>query len=628
MEDVQRKESHKKKKWNCRLRSLSKELAISLSFLLIFCQGVLLAYVYNRQSRLILQNLETMADNYTRNLRDVLVVPILNLDDEQIGKIGLSFLQKGVVDKVHIKNSLGKTLFRTPGGQDKRRHLQRSIDIIYKDQVIGHADLFFSMNSVEKDLAWLRNTFLLVLLTPVIVIFITTGILLRVFMRRPLDIIQRGIESLAGGDVTYGFDEIHHLEFSGIAERFKEMAAGIQARECSFQELNKELQNEMAMRRLAEEGIRESEAKSRALLTAIPDMVFQIDRHGCFLDFHRVRKDLFPEPQCLLGQRIDKIFPPDLSALHHKKATQALATHQLQIYEYELPINGNQAYFESRMVAISDEAIMAVVRDITRIKQDAADKFRLEEQLRKAQKMEAVGMLAGRVAHDLNNVLSGLVSYPELILMDLPEDSPLRPSILAILHSGEKTAEILQDMLTLTRRGVAVSEMVNLNDIIADFLLTPEYEKLKHNYPEVKLEIDLYPNLLNIQGSYLHLSKTVMNLVTNAAESMPEGGTITVSSENRYIDKPIRGYDDIEEGDYVILTVLDNGIGISAQNLEKIFESFYTKKVMGRSGIGLAMAVVLATVEDHDGYIDAQSTGNRKTTFSIYLPTCRKPPCS
>ncbi len=125
-------------------------------------------------------------------------------------------------------------------------------------------------------------------------------------------------------------------------------------------------------------------------------------------------------------------------------------------------------------------------------------------------------------------------------------------------------------------------------------------------------------------GSPVHLSKTVMNLITNAAEAMPDGGNIFISTQNKYIDKPIRGYDDVKEGDYVILTVSDTGEGISSDDMERIFEPFYTKKVMGRSGTGLGMAVVWGTVKDHKGYIDVQSTEGKGATFTLYFPVTRK----
>jgi len=165
---------------------------------------------------------------------------------------------------------------------------------------------------------------------------------------------------------------------------------------------------------------------------------------------------------------------------------------------------------------------------------------------------------------------------------------------------------------------------VNLNTIVSDYLKSPEYGKLREFHPNVNHETDLSADLLNISGSPVHLSKTIMNLISNAAEAMPEGGTISVSTENRYIDTPIRGYDDVKEGNYVTLIVSDTGIGIPLEDREKIFEPFYTKKVMGRSGTGLGMAVVWGTIKDHNGYIDVQSREGEGATFALYFPVTRE----
>jgi len=252
------------------------------------------------------------------------------------------------------------------------------------------------------------------------------------------------------------------------------------------------------------------------------------------------------------------------------------------------------------------------------------ERRRLEAKLQQAKKIEAIGTLAGGVAHDLNNILGGLVSYPELLLLQLPEDSPLRKSILTIQKSGEKAAAVVQDLLTLARRGVVINKVVNLNDIISEYLESPEHEKLQSYHPGVHIETHVEKDSLSILGSSTHLSKTVMNLVSNAVEAMPEGGELTISTENRYIDRPIRGYDDVEEGDYMVLTISDTGTGIPSDDIEKIFEPFYTKKKMGRSGTGLGMAVVWGTVKDHNGYIDLQSTEGRGTTFTLYFPMTRE----
>ncbi len=162
------------------------------------------------------------------------------------------------------------------------------------------------------------------------------------------------------------------------------------------------------------------------------------------------------------------------------------------------------------------------------------------------------------------------------------------------------------------------------NDIIADYLEAPEHEKLKSFHPGVQIETSFETDLLNILASPVHLSKTVMNLVSNAAEALPGKGKITISTKNQYVDKPVRGYDEVKEGDYVVLTVADNGVGIPAEDLQRIFEPFYTKKVMGRSGTGLGMAVVWGTVKDHKGYIDIQTVEGKGASFSLYFPVTRK----
>jgi CheY-like chemotaxis protein len=178
--------------------------------------------------------------------------------------------------------------------------------------------------------------------------------------------------------------------------------------------------------------------------------------------------------------------------------------------------------------------------------------------------------------------------------------------------------------LTLARRGVSISEIVNLNDIISEFLISPECAKLRTFHPLVEIDTSLDASLLNIAGSPVHLSKTVMNLVSNSAEAMSQGGAICLRTENRYIDQPVGGYDDVNEGDYVVLSVSDAGVGMTTEEISRIFEPFYTKKVMGRSGTGLGMAVVWGTVKDHKGYIHVESELEKGTTIKLYFPITRK----
>jgi len=272
---------------------------------------------------------------------------------------------------------------------------------------------------------------------------------------------------------------------------------------------------------------------------------------------------------------------------------------------------------------LENRRIYGFFQDITERVLGEEEKKRLEDQLQKAQKMEAMGLMAGGVAHDLNNILSGIVSYPELLLMDLPENSPLRKPIKTIQESGMRAADVVEDLLTIARGVATGKEILNLNTVVEEYLESAEYQKLEktHSFVNVKTELD--PNLLNMSSSSSHIKKILMNLVTNASEAIEGSGTVTISTRNQYLDEPLKGYEDVSTGEYVMLTVSDDGSGISPEDLERIFEPFYTKKIMGRSGTGLGLAVVWNTVQEHNGYINV-NTSKKRTAFELYFQVTRE----
>lgn len=386
---------------------------------------------------------------------------------------------------------------------------------------------------------------------------------------------------------------------------------------------------------MAFEKLHASEKKYRELVENANSIILRVNTKGNITYFNEFAQRFFGyTEEELIGKNAGRIILP-VSGENQLRFEELAASLQKDpakpmVSENEAKTkNGESVWIAWTYKPIFDDGnrfieILCIGNDITELKWAGREKEELQAQLQRAQKMEAIGTLAGGVAHDLNNILSGIVSYPELLLMDLKEDSPLRKPILTIQKSGEKAAAIVQDLLTLARRGVEATEVVNLNFIIEEYLQSPEHAKLELNHPAARIEKNLDKNLLNILGSPVHLSKTVMNLVSNAAEAMPEGGTIVISTENRHMDKIKAGYDDIEKGDYATLRVLDNGIGISPEDIERIFEPFYTKKTMGRSGTGLGMAVVWGTVKDHRGFIDIKSTEGKGTEVTLYFPVTRK----
>jgi signal transduction histidine kinase len=271
------------------------------------------------------------------------------------------------------------------------------------------------------------------------------------------------------------------------------------------------------------------------------------------------------------------------------------------------------------------QKVIGVIQDVSDRKAAERRRRELEEKLARSQKMESLGLLAGGVAHDLNNVLSGVVGYPNLLLKNLPPDSPLAKPLQRIQESGQKAAAIVQDLLTLARRGVTNHAVLNLNELITEFMASPEQVDIQTWHDGVSFETYCDPSLLNIKGSAVHLKKTIMNLVSNAAEALPDGGLVKIRTENRSMEGGGKGKSEIPDGDYVVLDVHDNGIGISKEDLSRIFEPFYTKKKMGRSGTGLGMSVVWGTVQDHQGYIHINSTEGVGTCVTVYLPVTQEP---
>ncbi len=281
-------------------------------------------------------------------------------------------------------------------------------------------------------------------------------------------------------------------------------------------------------------------------------------------------------------------------------------------------VNTSPIYYNGEL-----KYILAMWIDVSERKKAERETKILQEKLQRSQTMESLGLLAGGVAHDLNNVLAGIVSYPDLLLINLPPDSNLRKPLLTIKDAGDRATAIVRDLLTIAR-GVATNKnSLSLNSVINDYLESPEFEKLRQYHPAVIIETNLDSDLFNVKGSYIHLRKALMNLISNASEAIDGKGYITISTRNCFLDTPLKAYEHVKIGEYAVLSVADNGSGITSNDLKRIFEPFYTKKVMGRSGTGLGLAVVWNVVREHNGYINVISD-KKGSIFELYFPITRE----
>ena len=280
---------------------------------------------------------------------------------------------------------------------------------------------------------------------------------------------------------------------------------------------------------------------------------------------------------------------------------------------FPLLIQGKSISFEKRTIRA------AILNDLTEKKKEEIEKRKLEKRLERSEKMESIGLMAGGVAHDLNNILSGVVTFPELILMNLPQESSIRRPLEEIQKAGRRAAEVVADLLTVARGIAMVMEPLNLNTIVRDYLESPECAMLKKYHFNVEINANLEQNLPLVLGSTVHISKSLMNLVTNGAEAINGLGVITIKTSCESLGEVQAVPLGICAGKYVILSVYDDGPGISPEDQLHIFEPFYTRKITARSGTGLGLAVVWNTMQDHKGIVHVSSS-SAGSVFRLYFP--------
>ncbi|MCH8928176.1 MAG: PAS domain S-box protein [Candidatus Marinimicrobia bacterium] len=265
-------------------------------------------------------------------------------------------------------------------------------------------------------------------------------------------------------------------------------------------------------------------------------------------------------------------------------------------------------------------AIQGIIKDVTLQMQDRREKIQLQEKLKQSERMESLGLLAGGVAHDLNNIIGPIMAYPDLIRRDLELGNPIYKDLDSISASVQRAADVIADLLALARRGNYKMETLDLNDLVNDYLDSAEYNAAKKLNPEVVTDIQLSESTLLFKGSDAHLPKVIMNLINNAFEAMSEGGVLSIATSSINVKDGELNDKNIYQGRYNLLTIEDQGEGISEENISKIFDPFFTtKKKTGKMGTGLGLSVVYNVLKDHGAYIDVESKLAVGTKFSIYF---------
>ncbi len=290
--------------------------------------------------------------------------------------------------------------------------------------------------------------------------------------------------------------------------------------------------------------------------------------------------------------------------------------HRIKILEEQLSEKEKEIQYYKRLLDEISNRNLRELEEISKVTALLKEKEQVQAELHRAKRMESIGLMAGGVAHDLNNILSGIINYPEMLLLKLPEDSPLRTPLNRIQESGQRAAAVVADLLTVARGVASTRKIHDLNEITHQYAHSPQHDNLISRSPHIICHKKLSTSPLYISCSSVHVTKCIMNLVANAAEAIEDKGEIILTTFSKRLECDSRNP---APRKYAVLQVSDNGHGIHKDSLSRIFEPFYTKKVLGRSGTGLGLSVVWNTMEDHNGFVEVTSdeTGS---CFILYFP--------
>ena len=408
------------------------------------------------------------------------------------------------------------------------------------------------------------------------------------------------------------------------------LEALVRKRTRELHKVNENLKEEIRKRHNVERNLAASLQFQQELTSTIPVPFYYKDCQGTIIGCNRSFEYFFDlRHDEIIGQSFADLVSPELAELEHDQDRHLLAEPGLQVYEARITGVGNrsrQVVFHRTPFFDIDghlNGIIGVLLDITDVKEAEEARSAAERQLQKAKRMEAIGLMAGGVAHDLNNILSGVVSYPELLLLRMDGDNDLRKPLEEIRRSGQRAAAVVADLLTVARGVASTRSVQSLNSLATEYLESAEFKNLRRERPRIRFDILLAPDSGRICCSAIHINKCLMNLVTNAVEAVGEEGRVVIATSRQEVDQETATELGVEEGVFGVITISDSGPGIPATHREHIFEPFYSTKVMGKSGTGLGLTVVWNTVQDHDGAIRVDSDDNG-TTFSLYFPLSLK----
>ncbi len=377
-------------------------------------------------------------------------------------------------------------------------------------------------------------------------------------------------------------------------------------------------------RKRAEAAMMRSEARYRTILESIEDIYYEVDLKG--------NLTFFNDRLC----RISGYSREEATGVNYRHFAEAESVERLRKFFYRISDTGTPSvpfavaiilkdgttrHMEITASLIKNQAgepvgFRGIARDISERMLAEKHRQKLEIQLRHAQKMEAIGTLAGGIAHDFNNILQAISGYTQLLLLNRHPEHPDARKLVQIRQAGERAGRLIQQLLTFSRKMEGTPKLLCLNHEVRQ-----AEELLRQTVPKmIAIELSLDEDLWGVNADPMHIEQILLNLGSNAADAMPEGGRLVIETANVTLDQKFcKNHVDAVPGGYVLLTVTDNGTGMDESIVTHIFDPFFTTKAVGK-GTGMGLASVYGIVKNLGGIILCYSEPGRGSTFKIYLP--------
>ena len=629
-----------------RTRSISNKLTISLIAALSIVSVIAAFSIYVIVSHASEKEIETKADSYLAFLQDALAIPLWNIDANTIRHIGEAFSKNDVIVSLSIADQSGKKLF-VMDARDSDATIIRQGAINFGNQHLGDVYLKLTRNlDKKKDRRILFSTLFITILI-ITSLSALTGIFLRGFLHRPIQELSIIAEQFATGNYDTQTIRPAYKEFSlfiSVLENMgktidhqmgrlkqigRELENRVETRATELRQANSQLKIEIHHRKITEKALRESERKLSTLLASLPGMAYR-----CKNDINWTMEFVSNGCEKVTGYRADQLVENRHIAygaiIHPDDADRVWETIQDALrqrcpfqMEYRIvdPKNNEKWVWEQGSGVFSDAgdllALEGFISDISDRKQAEAEQEKLQAQLRQSHKMEAVGTLAGGIAHDVNNILGIIIGNAELAMLDLPDQDPVQLYMQEILEAGHRAKDIVRQLLSFSRKSEEDRKPINLIPIVKESLKlmrasTPANIEIRQNIPD---------HCHTISGDLTQIHQIMINICTNASHAMQAGGgTLDIRIEDIVLKNwKSTGDFTLPPGKYVKLSISDTGHGMLPEMLEHIFNPYFTTKEVGK-GSGMGLAVVHGIVKNHQGAIAVTSKPNIGTTFDIFFP--------